>query len=105
MAQRTLALVGFAVAGDLPAAQRRELLERTSPAYRQIAGLRRKHFLSAPGEGGGLYEFDDRAIAERYFDAAWRARMQSLYGVSPSVELFDAPCVVDNVAGSVEFSE
>ncbi len=104
MPRPTLALVRFAVGGDLPAAERRALLERTSPAYRLIAGLRRKHFISRPGEGGGLYEFEDRGIAESYFSPAWFARMHGLYGVTPTVEYFDAPCLVDNVLGRVEFA-
>lgn len=105
MSGRTLALVRFPVTGSLTAGERRQLLERTSPAYRTIPGLRRKHFISAPGEGGGLYEFDSRAIAEAYFGPPWYQRMQAQYGVRPTVELFDDPCVVDNVAGAIEFDD
>jgi hypothetical protein len=102
---RTLVLVRFRTSGTLSAAQRRALLERTSPAYRGVTGLRRKHFIAAPGEGGGLYEFESREIARAYFEPGWFARMQAQYGVVPSVEFFDDPCVVDNVAGTVEFDD
>lgn len=105
MSGRTLVLVRFPVTGSLTPGERRQLLERTSPAYRTIPGLRRKHFISAPGEGGGLYEFDERAIAEAYFCPQWYQRMQAQYGVRPTVELFDDPCIVDNVAGAIEFDD
>lgn len=101
-----ITLVRFATRGPaLPADALRSLLERTAPAYRDVPGLLRKWFLSADGVGGGLYEWRSRRDAESWFSEAWRARMQAAYGVEPSLEWFDSPCVVDNVAGQIDFGQ
>ncbi len=95
--------VRFATPGPpLDPAALRALLERTAPAYREIPGLRRKSFLSAPGVGGGLYEWESRDHAERWFTPAWRGRMLSMYGAVPQVEWFEVPCLVDNERGTIE---
>lgn len=97
-----LTLVRFPVVGPpLPPAERDALIAATAPRYQSIPGLRRKYFLSADAEGGGAYEWLDRASAERWFDAAWYAQMQQRYGVRPTIEWFDAPCLVDNVVGLI----
>lgn len=83
----------------------RKLLESTAPAYRQIPGLERKYFIGNERAAGGIYQWHDRDSALRYYDDAWRARMADRYGVEPTVELFRAPCLVDNVAGEVLFGE
>jgi hypothetical protein len=98
-----ITLVRFAVAGPgLAPAALQALFERTAPRYRTIPGLVRKHFLSAPGVGGGCYEWRSRAAAEAWFDAAWHAQMRTAYGVEPQIDWYEAPCVVDNVAGSID---
>lgn len=82
-------------------AQRDALIAATAPRYQSIPGLRRKYFLSADGEGGGAYEWVDRAAAENWFDASWHDQMHKRYGVRPTIEWFDAPCLVDNIAGAI----
>ena len=79
----------------------RELFERTAPAYREIPGLLRKVFLSGEGCGGGLYEWRSRADAERWYSPEWWQRMRAGYGVEPTLEWFDAPCIVDNLQGVI----
>ena len=101
---RVMTLVRFATPGPAPdGAALRALLERTAPVYRSVPGLLRKWFLSAEGVGGGCYEWRSRADAETWFDDAWRSRMRAAYGVEPSIEGFDAPGVVDNLSGQIEF--
>jgi hypothetical protein len=98
-----ITLVRFRVGtAPLSAEEQRTLFERTAPRYRSIPGLRRKWFLSAPGLGGGLYEWRSRAAALAWFDGAWFERMRSTYGADPELEWFDAPCVVDNERGAIE---
>lgn len=101
-----ITVVRFATRGPaLAAGELRALLERTAPPYRAVPGLLRKWFLSADGVGGGLYEWRSRADAEAWFTKEWRDRMGATYGVEPSVEWFDSPCVVDNVSGLIDYGE
>lgn len=98
-----ITLVRFAVnAAPVSAEQQRALFERTAPRYLGVPGLLRKWFLSAPGMGGGLYEWRSRGAALAWFDAGWTERMRTAYGVEPVLEWFDAPCVVDNERGAIE---
>lgn len=83
----------------------RTLLAAAAPEYQAVPGLRRKYFIGDGERAGGVYEWADRAAAERYFDDAWRGRMRERYGVEPRVALFDAPCLVDNVCGEVLWSD
>jgi glutathione S-transferase len=85
-----------------PPDQARQLFERVAPRFQAIPGLQRKYFVAGEASGG-VYVWDSRAAAEAYFDAAWRQRMAASYGAEPRVRYFEAPCVVDNERGVVEF--
>jgi hypothetical protein len=99
-----ITIVRFPAGGStLEPAAARALFERTAPAYRAVPGLRRKLFLQGDGVGGGLYEWRSRADAEGWFSPAWHARMRATYGVEPTLEWFEAPCIVDNVRGAISF--
>lgn len=82
----------------------RALLEATAPAYQRIPGLKRKYFIGNERSAGGVYEWCDREAAIRYFDDEWRTRMAERYGVTPNVELFAAPCVVDNDSNAIVYA-
>jgi hypothetical protein len=79
----------------------RALLEATAPSYREVPGLRRKYFIGNGETAGGVYEWEDRRSAERWFDEAWRARMRDRYGIDPQVDFYEAPALVDNVTGEL----
>lgn len=85
------------------AADSRALLEATAPAYRKIPGLRRKYFIGDGALAGGVYEWADRDSAERFYSGDWRQRMWDRYAIEPAVQFFSAPCLVDNVAGRIEY--
>jgi hypothetical protein len=95
-----LTIVTFPAA---PVEDARALLEAAAPAYRAVPGLRRKYFIGNAEEAGGVYEWEDRAAAERFFDDDWRARMQQRYDAVPELRMFDLPCLVDNVAEEVRW--
>jgi hypothetical protein len=97
-----LTVVRFPTSAELDAQQTRDLIARTAPRYHDVPGLRRKWFVAAPGEGGGIYEWSSRAAAEAWFDAAWRERMRAAYGAEPSIDWFESHALVDNVAGRIE---
>lgn len=69
--------------------------------YREVKGLRRKHYLNGEMGGGGVYEFDSRENAEAWFHAGWADWMEGRFGVRPTLKLFDCHVVLDNVAGEV----
>jgi hypothetical protein len=98
-----LAVVTFPAAA-LPAEALRRLLEDAAPRYLVTPGLRRKYFLHAPGLGGGAYEWASRADAERFYDAAWHARMRVAAGAPPRIEWFEVAAIADAVAGRIEYT-
>ncbi len=66
------------------------------PGYQKIPGLMRKHFVATdigqPGARfGGLYLWRDQASADQWFNAPWRERVRSAYGLDANLEWFDTP--------------
>jgi hypothetical protein len=100
-----ITIVRFAAPSVATPAEQRALIERTAPRYREIPGLRRKWFVSAPGEGGGVYEWRSREDAERWFTPQWLEQMRSRYGVEPRIDWLEGHAVVDNVAGRIDFDD
>jgi heme-degrading monooxygenase HmoA len=65
------------------------------PAYRQVAGLKRKYFiLTADGRFGGIYLWESRAAADAWFSPAWHARAKAAYGAEAAFEWFDTPILL-----------
>ena len=98
-----ITIVRFATTSRATPAEQRAMIERAAPRYREIPGLRRKWFVSAPGEGGGVYEWRSREDAERWFTPEWFARMRASYGAEPRIDWLEVHAVVDNVAGRTDF--
>jgi hypothetical protein len=93
--------IPYRIESPPPAAQL-ELFERTAPKYQNITGLIRKYFLGNPGgRAGGAYEFETMADAKAYFTPQWEKFMSETYGSDLRVDYFDAPCVVDNMHGTI----
>ncbi|MDF1715689.1 MAG: hypothetical protein P1U75_03295 [Antarcticimicrobium sp.] len=76
----------------------RQSLESTR-IFHEVKGLRRKYYLNGEAGGGGIYEFASRADAEAWFNAGWADWMEGRFGVRPTLELYENPVVLDNVAG------
>jgi hypothetical protein len=96
-----LAIVTFPARAIAPEALHR-LLEDTAPRYLAIPGLRRKYFLQADGLGGGAYEWESRDCAERFYDAAWRARIAAQVGAEPHVAYYTIAALADAERGRVD---
>jgi hypothetical protein len=99
-----LSLVTFVPhrAEPLPAGASGGLFERTAPRYRTVPGLIRKYYIGVPGKrAGGVYEWQSMAHAQAYFTPEWEKFMTDNYGTDLRVEHYEAPCVVDNVAGTI----
>jgi hypothetical protein len=56
--------------------------------------MRRYAIITGDGRFGGVYLWRDEAAANRWFDAAWRRKVNELYGSAPQVEWFDAPILM-----------
>ena len=92
-----VAIVRFPIDPRLTADDVRAMFEASAPAYQNLPGLRRKHYLRAEdgGTAGGVYLWESRDAAEAVYDEAWRARLTEKYGAPPSVEYFESPVTVD----------
>ncbi len=90
---------------DLPAGMSREEvvegMREVAPAWRANAELIRKTFLydAANRRTGALYLWKSKEAADAAHDEAWRARVRSKYGSTPTREFFETPVVVDNALG------
>jgi heme-degrading monooxygenase HmoA len=82
-----------------PSIGRQECLEHftaIAPGFREIPGFRRKHFLySDAGVGGGVYLWDSREDAERFYSGPWLDGIRSRYGVDPKITYFETLVICD----------
>ena len=73
------------------------LFEKSAPNYRGVPGLVRKYYLYGDGRiGGGVYLWESREVAERFYSDAWRNTIRQRYGTQPEILFFDTPVIVDN---------
>lgn len=66
------------------------------PVYEKIPGLLRKFFIADEDSFGGMYLWKDRASADAWYTAAWRAKAKATYGSEPQLTYFDSPLQIDN---------
>jgi len=83
--------------------QAKDIFSSTAPKYRTVEGLIRKNYiLSEDGKiAGGVYVWKSRNDAENLYDDRWRAFVMEKYGSEPTVQYFESPVLVDNVAGEI----
>jgi len=98
-----IALVTFKMPPNLPLSDVEKRNAESAPRFLNLPGLVRKNYLYDPatGTGGGSYLWKSRAAAEAYYNAAWFERMTAMLGNTPTVQYFESPLQVDNVAGSI----
>lgn len=98
-----IALVTFKTPPNQALAEVEKRFAESAPRFRQLQGLVRKNYLYDPATGtsGGSYLWKTRAAAEAFYDAAWSERMTATFGNTPTVQYFESPLQVDNVAGSI----
>jgi heme-degrading monooxygenase HmoA len=82
-----------------PSLGRQECLEhftKIAPGFREVPGFLRKHFLySDTGVGGGVYLWETREDAERFYSGSWLAGIRSRYGVDPKITYFETLVICD----------
>jgi hypothetical protein len=77
--------------------------EKTAPVWSQNPDLIRKNYLFDADNNiaGGVYLWREKAHAEKWHGAEFRARVKQLYGAEPTSQFFDTPIVVDNLTGKI----
>jgi hypothetical protein len=73
------------------------MFEKSAPNYRGVPGLVRKYYLYGDDRtGGGVYLWDSRDAAERFYSEAWRSTIAQRYGAQPEILFYETPVIVDN---------
>jgi hypothetical protein len=96
------AIVNFKLPGTVTRAEARKLFEGSAPKYRNLPGLIRKYYLFGDGIGGGVYLWENRAAAEKVYNADWKKMIADRYGAEPTISYFETPVIVDNDKGAIE---
>jgi glyceraldehyde-3-phosphate dehydrogenase/erythrose-4-phosphate dehydrogenase len=98
-----VAIVTFNLAKPTTVDEITKTFESTAPKYKGLAGLLRKnYFVSEDGKRvGGIYVWQSRADAERFYTAEWAKFVESKYNVAPQIEYLHSPVMVDNREGTI----
>jgi len=60
------------------------MFEKSAPNYRGVPGLIRKYYLYGDDRtGGGVYLWNSREAAERFYSEAWKSTIAQRYGAQP----------------------
>jgi len=69
-----------------------------APGFRSVPGLHRKNFICADdGWAGGVYLWENREDAEKFYTGPWRDGIRSRYHMDPVIKYFDTFAITDNV--------
>jgi len=84
----------------------REHFHKIAPGFRDVKGLISKHFIwSESGWAGGVYQWETREDAARFYEGAWRDGIVERYGMQPQIEYYEVFALTDNARGTVELFE
>ena len=97
-----IAFVKFKIPSDFDDNILKEKFLETAPIYKDTEGLIRKNYISDTEKkiAGGVYCFDNRDNAEKWFDADRIAWITERYSV-PEIQYFENPVIVDNKINEV----
>ena len=60
--------------------------------------LVRKYYLYGDDRtGGGVYLWNSREAAERFYSEAWKSTIAQRYGTQPEISFYDTSVIVENV--------
>ena len=69
---------------------------KIAPDFLRAPGFLRKHFLySDRGIGGGVYLWETRPDAERFYAGEWLDGIRSRYGVDPKITYYETLAICD----------
>ena len=93
------AIVRFPLPKNITRDDAKGMFEKSAPNYRGVPGLIRKYYLYGDGPtGGGVYLWDNRETAERFYSDAWKNTIAQRYGAQPEILFFESPVIVENAA-------
>jgi Putative mono-oxygenase ydhR len=90
---------------DLPPAigldECRAHFTKIAPDFMGVPGFVRKQFIcSADGHvAGGVYMWENRAAAERFYCGPWRQGIVQRYGNAPRIQYFETVALADVASG------
>jgi len=91
------AIVRFPLPKSTTREDAKGMFEKSAPNYRGVPGLIRKYYLYGDGPtGGGVYLWDSRETAERFYSDSWKATIAQRYGAQPEILFFESPVIVEN---------
>ena len=93
-----IASVRFALPVGTSLVDARELYEQNLSAYESAPGLITKYYVFGNGKGGGIYLWESREAAERFYTPEWRAMIAKKYKGAGEIEWLENPVTVDNRA-------
>jgi hypothetical protein len=93
-----IASVRFPLPSGTTLEEARHLFEQNVAMYRTAPGLIRKDYVVGGGKGGGVYLWQSREAAERFYSPQWREMIARKYGGEPEIEWLETPLTVDNAA-------
>jgi hypothetical protein len=97
------AIVQFKLPSPVSREEAQQLFLGTAPKYREAPGLVRKYYLLSDdgATAGGAYLWNSREDAERMYTEEWKQFISQTYGVTPQVQYFETPVIVDNLIGEI----
>ena len=93
----------FGLPASMSADQARSVFRNSTEKFVQMKGLIRKYFLLTEDgkSAASVYLWESREPAEAFFTEAWKEFMVGKYGHRPTVDYYECPVVVDNLARDV----
>jgi hypothetical protein len=91
------AVVRFPLPQNVSRDDAKALFEKSAPNYRGVPGLIRKYYLYGDDQtGGGVYLWNSREAAERFYSDAWKSMIAQRYGTQPEIRYYETPVIVEN---------
>jgi hypothetical protein len=79
------------------------LFEKSAPNYRSVPGLVRKYYLYGDDHtGGGVYLWNSRDAAERFYSDSWKSTIAQRYGAQPEILFYETPVIVENADANAD---
>ena len=100
------AIVKYKLPSHIDYAACRQHFHKIAPGFQDAKGLISKHFIwSESGWAGGVYQWETREDAERFYGGAWRDGIVERYSMLPQIEFCEVFALTDNSRGTVELFE
>jgi heme-degrading monooxygenase HmoA len=95
-------LVQFKLPAPVTCDRARAIFSEAAPQFRRVPGLIRKYFLLSEdgATAGGVYLWESREDAERFYTAEFERAIVHRFGSEPSITYFQSPIIVDNLVGA-----